>query len=215
MVQDKAFIFDFDGTIAETIPLAIEAFRHAYADLNLPLPSEARIKAHFGPIESGLLHKLNPENSAALFALYLKNFSKIIDQKKAQAFPHIKETLVALKSAGRRLAVVTGKSRESADISIEKYSLQGLFEYVECGGETGSVKPQKIRKVLSCWDVSAQDVFYIGDSPQDIIDSRECGVIPVAAAWSRVTDAEALRALSPFKLFDDTGAFAAWAKQFA
>ena len=49
--MNKAIIFDFDGTIAETIPLTLQAIRAAYADNSLPVPTEETIVSNFGANE--------------------------------------------------------------------------------------------------------------------------------------------------------------------
>ena len=51
--MNKAFVFDMDGTLGETVPLAIEAVKTAYRSLNLPVPSDGDIVSHFGPTGRG------------------------------------------------------------------------------------------------------------------------------------------------------------------
>ncbi len=57
----KAVIFDFDGTLANTIPLCIEAFRKAVEPyVQRPL-SDEEIVSTFGPDEAGSIRKLAPQ----------------------------------------------------------------------------------------------------------------------------------------------------------
>lgn len=69
----NAFIFDFDGTLAETIPLTLAAIRSAYADNGLPAPSESEIVANFGSNEFGMFAKMTPECAEKLFESYVSN----------------------------------------------------------------------------------------------------------------------------------------------
>ena len=45
--MNKAFVFDMDGTLGETVPLAIEAVKAAYRRLNLPVPSDGDIAVSY------------------------------------------------------------------------------------------------------------------------------------------------------------------------
>ena len=59
-----SIIFDFDGTIGETIPLALHALRKAYESMSLKPPSAELLTANFGPCELGLPNSL-PRRSPA------------------------------------------------------------------------------------------------------------------------------------------------------
>ncbi len=58
----KAVIFDFDGTLANTIPLCIEAFRKAVEPIVQRPLSDEEIMSTFGPDEEGSIRKLAPQH---------------------------------------------------------------------------------------------------------------------------------------------------------
>ena len=205
-----AIIFDFDGTIGETIPLALHAMRHAYKDLGLRPPSIKTLEANFGPTELGLLMRLTPERADKLFALYLAEYERAHEELSPRPFSGIRELVKNLKAHDALTAIVTGKSRESAEISLKHYGLSGLFDIVETGGLEGTVKPQKIKKILESWNFSPAATYYIGDSVQDIIDSKKAGVVPLAAAWSELADADTLAKHSPAEIFKSVDGFSSW-----
>jgi hypothetical protein len=51
---------------------------------------------------------------------------------------------------------------------------------------------------------------YVGDSPSDIIDAKESGVIPLAAAWAQTAIYERLEAMSPVEIFRTVENFIYW-----
>lgn len=73
----KTAIFDFDGTLADTIPLCLEAFRRAVNDLDGRVLTDKEIERNFGPDDLGVIRKLFPgkpelhEHGRKLFILSL------------------------------------------------------------------------------------------------------------------------------------------------
>ena len=56
----KPAIFDFDGTLADTIPLCREAFRRAIRKLDGRILTDEEIERQFGPDDLGVIQKLIP-----------------------------------------------------------------------------------------------------------------------------------------------------------
>ena len=53
----KTAIFDFDGTLADTIPLCREAFRRAIQKLDGRILTDEEIERQFGPDDLGVIQK--------------------------------------------------------------------------------------------------------------------------------------------------------------
>lgn len=212
--MDKAFVFDMDGTLGETVPLAIEAIKAAFQNLGLPVPSREEIVSHFGPTEKGLFQMMDEKNCGRLYAEYLKAYAELHDKYAPKPFDGIESILKKISSAGMRLGIVTGKSRDSAKITLEKFGLGGYFSEVACGGPTGSVKTQRILGLAKKWEIPAENIYYVGDSPQDILDARQAGAHPLSAAWSRIADRKSLESCSPEVIFETVGAFGEWIDAF-
>jgi beta-phosphoglucomutase-like phosphatase (HAD superfamily) len=63
----KTIIFDLDGTIADTLPLCIAAFKKSIEPLLGKEVSEQQIIATFGPSEEGTIRKLIPKHARRRF----------------------------------------------------------------------------------------------------------------------------------------------------
>ena len=61
MKKIKCVIFDLDGTIGDTVPLCIKAFKEAIEPLINRSVSNEEIIATFGPSEEGTIMALAPE----------------------------------------------------------------------------------------------------------------------------------------------------------
>ncbi|MBQ6534271.1 MAG: HAD family hydrolase [Opitutales bacterium] len=209
----KGFIFDFDGTIGETIPLALAALRAAYADLGLEPPSDAEIKALFGPNEFGLCKKLvpnAPEVAEKLYGRYLFHYEAMHGKYSPAPFYGIADALKIICDGGALAAIVTGKGDDSAKISLLQYVVGEFFDPIECGSEEGAVKVEKIKKVAAAWGGKVSKIYYIGDAVSDVYDALEAGAVPVSAAWSALADIPALKRAPTSRVFESVEDFKDW-----
>lgn len=193
----KGIIFDLDGTLADTLPLCITAFRQSVEPLTgKPITDEAII-ATFGPSEEGTIMKLIPDHYDQGVADYLR-FYETLHEMCPAPFEGVHELLQRLQSQGRRIAMVTGKGPHSTAISLRRFGLSDVFEIIETGAPEGPRKPQGIAHVLQEWaDLKPEEIVYIGDAPSDIAASRQAGIPVIAAAWAATADPETLKAMHP------------------
>ncbi len=210
MKKLKAVIFDLDGTIANTLPLCIAAFRNAIEPHINKSVSDEEIIATFGPSEEGTIMALAPDFFEQGIADYISNYISLHEMCPAP-FDGVLPLLETLKSSGIRTAMVTGKGYKSAIISLEKFGLTPFFEILETGSPEGPSKPKGIKTILNLWkDLNKNEVIYIGDAPSDVTACREAGVPIVGAAWAETTEPEKLSAMHPDEMFTEFDAFAKW-----
>lgn len=213
----NAFIFDFDGTLGETEELVIAAICAAYRDFGLSAPSRDEIVSHFGPNELGLFKVLRPADGEKFFERYLTHYAELAKHYSPAPFDGIKDVLETLYKNSVPMAIVTGKCRKSLLISLAVYGISDYFSVLECGSESGVVKPEKIRNVLERWNAAETlgKVYYVGDIVSDVLNSLKAGVIPLSAAWSKHADVNALRKSPTSKVFESVADFAQWVRENA
>ena len=213
MQKIKAVIFDLDGTLANTLPLCIQAFKSAVEPLISRSLSDADIVATFGPSEEGTIMALAPDAYDKGVTDYLQ-FYKALHHMCPDPFEGIKELLKTLTNKGVRMAMVTGKGKHSTEISLQQFKLMRFFQFIETGSPKGARKADGIRIILnSLHDIKTEEIIYVGDAPNDIIASKEAGIAVVAAAWAKTAEPEALKALQPDELFYTIADFTAWLYQ--
>ena len=120
MEKIKAVIFDLDGTLANTLPLCIQAFRQSVEPLINRSISDAEIIATFGPSEEGTIMALAPNHYDKGVSDYLYYYENLHEMCPVP-FDGIKDVLQTLKNKGIRIAMVTGKGKDSTDISLRIY----------------------------------------------------------------------------------------------
>ncbi|CAM4192480.1 HAD family hydrolase [Paenibacillus tarimensis] len=202
----RCLIFDLDGTIGNTLPLCIAAFKMAIEPLAGRELSDQEIIDTFGPSEEGTVRALLPSHYDRGIESYLHHYRRMHAMCNAP-FKGIEEVLAYAKQRNVRLALVTGKGSRSTDITLEQFRLRSYFEAIETGSPMGPRKVQGIQNVLLQLGVDASECLYIGDAPSDITASRAAGVSVASAAWAETADAELLRSLDPDELFTTVDQF--------
>ena len=210
MSSIKVLIFDLDGTIGNTLPHCIKAFRHAIEPLINRSLTDAEIIATFGPSEEGTIMALAPnhyDKGITDYLSYYKTFHAICPNP----FPGIRDLLDSLKSKGLGLAMVTGKGKHSTAITLKEFGLEHYFEMIETGWAAGPRKPAGIQNVIQHFaPIDKKEMIYIGDSPSDIMDCKQVGIPVVAAAWAETADIEKLIVLQPDEIFLNVSEFVDW-----
>ena len=210
MNKIKAVIFDLDGTLGNTLPLCIAAFRQSVEPLINRTVSDEEIIATFGPSEEGTILALAPNHYEKGVADYLKYYDSLHDLCPTP-FKGIEEILSDLKNRDIRIAMVTGKGKYSTEISLNRFGLAHFFEIIETGISTGPRKAEAIELVLDYFKpLKKEEVIYVGDAPSDILASRRAGVRIIAAAWAETAEPEKLKELEPDELIYTMNDFKDW-----
>lgn len=210
MQKIQAVIFDIDGTLADTIPLIVAAYRKAVEPLvNRPL-SDKEIIDTFGPDEEGSVKALAPANYKKGIADFMRYY-KEMHGMCMQPFEGIVPLLQMLQKKGVHIAIATGKGKETSDLTLELLKLKPLFERIENGSPEGSRKVEAIYLILEFFgNVPAERVVYVGDSPNDTKESNETGIKSVAACWASNAEKDKLKKAGPDEIFYTVNDFANW-----
>lgn len=175
--------------------------------------TDEEIERQFGPDDLGVIQRLlpgKPELHEKGRELFLRYYHELHPELAPTPFPGAAGLLHALRSRGIRLAMVTGKRLESAEISLQFFHLAEFFPILETGSPEGGVKPDRIRRALDRLDSSAGEAIYIGDSPTDVDACRAVPIRILAAGWAAEADVKGLEERKPDYLltrFEDLDRF--------
>ncbi len=210
MTLIKAVIFDLDGTLANTIPLCLAAFRKAVEPLvHRPL-SDEEIISHFGPDEEGTIRALAPDDFKKGTSDFMRLYESMHDMC-THPFDGVEEVLHTLQKKGVHLALATGKGKYTTQLTLKRLGLASYFSVVETGSPKGSRKPEAIQEIIHFFPaIKKEEIIYVGDSAGDIKDSRKAGIAVVAAAWADTAKKDELKALHPDQMFYTVADFARW-----
>jgi phosphoglycolate phosphatase len=178
----KLVAFDLDGTIGNTIPMCISAFKKAvtpYASTEL---TEVVITKTFGLSEEGMIKKIvgNDWESA------LSDFYIIYEQLHILC-PHplngIKELIEELKGNSIFVALITGKGEKSCAITLQQFGMEGYFDTIATGSPVRNRKAEAMSELLVDYNLHPSEMVYIGDDISDITACSEAGIVCLSAAW--------------------------------
>lgn len=181
MNKKTTIIFDFDGTIADTLDRIFEiinllAVEVGFKKLTKKEFGEAR-KKH--PLKVIKQYKIPLWKLPFLIKKGQKMLSGNIDQIKF--IPGMEKTLYQLKKKGYRLGILTSNSKENIEkfLSVNKL---GIFEFVYCSGNLFG-KSGSLRNILNKYNLKKEEVIYVGDEVRDIEACQKVGIEMIAVTW--------------------------------
>jgi pyrophosphatase PpaX len=181
----KAIIFDFDGTLANTLPICFYAFKKVFKEFDDRDYSSDEIKAMFGPSETGIIREnLSHINKEQAIELYYKAYTEH-HHELVKPNDEMDELLEYLKSRGIKLGIVTGKGTRSLDISLQALQMDGLFDVIITGDDVINPKPhpEGVLKALNLLGIEKEDAMFLGDSDADIQAGKQANVYTVGVQW--------------------------------
>ena len=72
----RGVIFDFDGTVADTLRLVISGFQEAVVSVGGPRFSDADVYDFFGPTEAGMLRRAVGDLWPEAYRVYLEAYER-------------------------------------------------------------------------------------------------------------------------------------------
>ncbi len=198
----KAVLFDMDGTLGDTLPLCVEAYRQCVAELTGRTPSREEVVSYFGLSDRGVLAGLlgmNPDDAALPIDRFVAAYERLHPELAPAPFPGAVEMLKAVKAAGLRVGLISGKEHYTALPTVSYYGMEGLFEWYGLGLPTHNCKAERLQQVMQLWGLEPHELIYVGDAPSDISLCHSVGVRIINAAWASTATAEeaACTALNP------------------
>jgi HAD superfamily hydrolase (TIGR01549 family) len=208
----KGFLFDLDGTLANTLPLCIKVYQQTFKHFTGRDYTEDEVTSHFGLTEAGICQRVIPDQWQEGLAYYHQAYEQQHDECR-DPFPGIEDALKLLTARGVKLAIVTGKGEHTANLTLKYLGIADYFEYVEAGKEDAVVKATAMHTILNAWQMDASEAAYIGDSASDVEQSAQAGVLPLAAEWAETATIYLLESAQPYASFQTVEDFTAWLQQ--
>ena len=196
----KSVIFDMDGTIIDSLPLCVEAFRQAVEPMVQRSVSEEEILAAFGPSDEGTIRQFVPDAVETCMERFLHHYRRLHSVMCPKPFDGIVDILDWLQSQRIPIGLVTGKGPRSLAVTLEELGLEHYFDAIETGSPLRANKPEGLRKVLDKFQLLPNEAVYIGDIANDITACREVSMPIYSAAWAKTVNLSSLQAVGPDKI---------------
>ena len=181
----RAYLFDLDGTLVDSVPDIDQALNHALATADLPPVAESLTRHWIGHgsrtlIQQALQHHQQLADTTAIDQLigpFLSHYKANI-AVHSKIYPQVRETLSTLKQSGSKLAVVTNKLTELSEPLLKDIGLYDFFDLIVCGDTADQPKPaaDPIVLCLEHFDLTPAQVLMVGDSETDVLAAKAANV---------------------------------------
>ncbi|WP_164931385.1 HAD family hydrolase [Longirhabdus pacifica] len=181
----KTVLFDFDGTVANTLPVIFQSFREVFNVHNQVHLSDEDIKQYFGPCEKGIIKRHIDEGVQEEALQLFYNVYEREHDKLAHRNEEMEKILAYLKTKNMNIGLITGKARKSLNISLQRLNMTSLFDLTIAGDEVKEYKPhpEGILKAMQFFHSKPEETIYVGDSNADIAAGLASNITTVGAQW--------------------------------
>ncbi len=183
----RLLIFDWDGTLSDSLAVIVQCLQLAATDVDLPVPTDEQGRDIIGLGLGEALARLFPGAGDRELTELQRRYSALYPELDADPTPFyqgVTDTLDRLHEQGFLLAVATGKSRRGLDRVLAGHGMEGYFHATRCADETASKPdPLMLRELLDHFDVPARQAWMVGDTEYDMAMARSAGIPRVGVAY--------------------------------
>lgn len=178
----KVILFDFDGTIVNSI------------EVGIAITNRLALRFGFPPFDEETLEQLKYLGSREALKrsqipvwqlpFLIRRFTQELNHEipNLQLFPGMQETLLELKQQGCLLGIVSTNSIKNIEEFLRVQNLTSTFNIVSASYALFN-KSRLIQKIMRQKNLAPNQVYYVGDETRDIEAAKKSGVYSVAATW--------------------------------
>ncbi|WP_371188967.1 HAD family hydrolase [Thalassotalea maritima] len=180
----QLYIFDWDGTLMDSIGKIVTSLQHAASEADLPVPSIPACKRIIGAGLHDACDILFPNASNrqlhALQQAYRQHFISF-NQVASPMFKGSIELLEALQDKDKKLAIATSKGRYGLEEVLSETKLTDFFHCLRCADDAkAKPDPDMLEQILTTLSIEREQAVYIGDSRYDIDMAHNAGIDSIA-----------------------------------
>ena len=205
MTMYKLVIFDWDGTLMDSIARIVSSMQAAAHHCQLTIPSVQCVKDIIGLSLPKALDILFPGASQSQITALLEQYKFQYIEGDITPAPLFEDALLLLKALNdnnRLLAVATGKGRQGLQRVLLDTQTEHFFHASRCADEARSKPdPQMLLSLLAELSVTAEQAVMIGDTSHDMQMAQAAGIDRIGITLG-VHDRDILSHYQPIAVVD-------------
>jgi len=196
----EVLVFDFDGTLADTLEAARSIFNRLAPDYGYETISPEKIP-ELRHLNLRRLLKTLGVRQRSLPGLMKKGKAMLRDQLgELSPCPGVFEALPAMRGSAVKCGVLTSNSEGNVDIFLKRHGVRHHFDFIiSCRRLKG--KARYLKAIAQECSVKPEKLFYVGDEVRDVKACRKAGVPVVGVTWG-FNSREALEKSGPGLVVD-------------
>ena len=203
--RDKAFdlvIFDWDGTLMDTVGKIVSCMQSVAQELILPVPTEQQVRDVIGLSLPNIMPILFAEHQDHQQIIDCYRRHHLASDYPTPLFDGVELLIKQLHEAGYQLAIATGKAREGLDRVLELTGLGQYFHASRCASDAQSKpNPEMLNALLAHFDIAADKAIMIGDSIHDLTMANNAQMACIGVSYG-AHDEKRLQTLKPLAVVD-------------
>jgi phosphoglycolate phosphatase len=205
MKNYKLIIFDWDGTLMDSVDRIVSSMKSAAKIVGLTIPSTQSVKDIIGlslPIAfDKLFSDITEEQAKAMLVQYKYQFIEV-NMTPMPLFNDAALLLANLQKQEKLLAIATGKAREGLTHVLKVSGMAHFFNSTRCAGEVPSKPdPTMLISILDELNIAAQDAIMVGDSSHDLAMAQAANIDSIGVTFG-VHDRQTLEKYQPKAIVD-------------
>jgi len=209
----QLLVFDWDGTLMDSVAKIVACTQAAAADLGLKVPAfeDAKQIIGLGLNEAmARLFRINDPEEVQKVALRYRHHFLGDEPTPETLFAGVEPLLRQLEAEGYLLAIATGKSRVGLQHVLRKTGLEDFFHVTRCADETFSKPhPQMLEEIMDFVGEKPSNTLMIGDTEYDMLMAGNAGVTGLGVTYG-VHDRGHLMAHGARDCLDDLRRLPGW-----
>jgi phosphoglycolate phosphatase-like HAD superfamily hydrolase len=175
------YIFDFDGTLADSFSLACDILRVHAIYLGCKQLTTAELLELKNMHASAVLKYLNVPFWRV--PSFIRKLRKIVNQHvdEIAIFPEWAGTLYQL-SSNHQIGLISSNAYKTVEQVLKKHQIFTLFNFIHCDQSLFG-KKRCLNKLLKQRKLDPTTTYYVGDEVRDIEAARAVKIQSIAVSW--------------------------------
>ncbi len=193
-------IFDFDGTIADTLATIVRITNRIAPEYGYSPTTPEKLRYYQSLSTQDMLKQAEIPLFRLPFLLRRVRREMSAEITGVPIIPDLAATLRELVAADHRLIVMSSNSKHNISGFLNRHDLTDVFESVQ-GGVGLLSKARALKRIVKRGNLDFSQVIYVGDETRDIDASHQIGISVAAVTWG-FSSREALATQQPAFLID-------------
>ena len=192
-MQVKTVLFDFDGTVFDTVEGITKSIQYAIRKHGMDAGLE-ELRCFAGPplVDKFMeVFGVNVEEAEQLVTDFRERY-KPVGIYESRLFPGIRDLLEHLRDDGLILGIATSKPQTMAELLLDRSGLTECFDVIVGSGVgiNNEAKWQIVTRAMENCKADPETTVLIGDTKYDAAGAEHCGIPCIGVSWGYASEGE-------------------------
>lgn len=176
----ETIIWDFDGTLAETLTDALRIYNDLAAQHGFSPIDDLETVRNTPLSEFAGTHNIPVRKVPLLVRGFLR--AQKARMSDVHLCPGVPDVLAAFRESGYRQGIVSSNAQGNIQTCLRANGAEDFFEFIN-GHTRLTGKQRALRRAIKRFDLTPETVLYIGDDVRDVKAAKTAGIDIVSVSW--------------------------------